>query len=138
MLRRTLRGRRPIALTDKLTRMKLIIRWFSVAVGFVVAARFVPGVHVDGFMTAIILAAVWGILGLIVRPILVILTLPVTILSFGLFIFVINAALFAWLGGVIQGFEVDGFAAALLGSLVMSLTSTVVHGLLDSISGHED
>lgn len=118
--------------------MKLIIRWFSVAVGFVVAARFVPGVHVDGFMTAIILAAVWGILGLIVRPILVILTLPVTILSFGLFIFVINAALFAWLGGVIQGFEVDGFAAALLGSLVMSLTSTVVHGLLDSISGHED
>lgn len=117
--------------------MKLVIKWFAVAVGFFVAARFVPGVHVAGFGTAILLAAVWGILGLIVRPILVILTLPVTILSFGLFVFVINAILFAWLGGVIQGFSVDGFGAALLGSLVMSITSAVVKGLLD-LFGKED
>ena len=54
--------------------MKLIIRWFSVAVGFLVASRFVPGVHVDAFLTALLLAAGWGMLGLNVRPILVILT----------------------------------------------------------------
>lgn len=119
-------------------RMKLIIRWFSVAVGFLVASRFVPGVHVDSFATAILLAAVWGILGVLVRPVLVILTLPVTILSFGLFIFVINAALFAWLGHIIVGFTVVSFSAALLGSLVMSVTGAVVHGLLDRIGGEED
>jgi len=118
--------------------MKLIIRWFSVAIGFLVASRFVPGVHVDSFATAILLAAVWGILGVLVRPVLVILTLPVTILSFGLFIFVINAALFAWLGHIIVGFTVVSFSAALLGSLVMSITGAVVHGLLDRISGEED
>ncbi|NTW75483.1 MAG: phage holin family protein [Candidatus Moranbacteria bacterium] len=117
--------------------MKLIIRWFAVAVGFFVAARFVPGVHVDGFMTAILLAAIWGILGLIVRPILVVLTLPVTIVTFGLFIFVINAALFAWLGNVIVGFTVDSFAAALLGSLVMSLAGAIVHGILEKFGGKE-
>jgi putative membrane protein len=117
--------------------MKLIIRWFSVAVGFLVASRFVPGVHVDAFLTALLLAAVWGMLGLIVRPILVILTLPVTIVTFGLFIFVINAALFAWLGNVIVGFTVAGFGAALLGSLVMSLTSAIVHGILDMFGKEE-
>lgn len=115
--------------------MKLIIRWFAVAVGFFVAARFVPGVHVDGFMTAILLAAIWGILGLVVRPILVVLTLPVTIVTFGLFIFVINAALFAWLGHVIVGFTVSSFTAALLGSLVMSISASVVHGILEKFSG---
>ncbi|NTW14940.1 MAG: phage holin family protein [Candidatus Moranbacteria bacterium] len=115
--------------------MKLVFRWFAVAVGFFVAARFVPGVHVAGFGTAILLAAVWGILGLVVRPVLVVLTLPVTILSFGLFVFVINAILFAWLGGVIQGFSVDGFGAALFGSLVMSLVSSVVKGILGLLGG---
>lgn len=118
--------------------MKLIIRWFAVAVGFFLAAKFVPGVHVSGFMTAILLAAAWGVIGVLVRPILVVLTLPVTIVTFGLFIFVINAVLFLWLGGVIQGFEVDGFGAALLGSLVMSVTGSIVHGILEHLRGKED
>ena len=118
--------------------MKFIIRWFSVAVGFLVASRFVPGVHVDTFATAILLAAIWGILGLLVRPILVILTLPVTVLTFGLFIFVINAALFAWLGHIIVGFTVASFFAALLGSLVMSATGAIMHGLLGWIGEKEE
>ncbi|MEI6650880.1 MAG: phage holin family protein [Candidatus Moraniibacteriota bacterium] len=118
--------------------MKLIIRWFSVAVGFLVASRFVPGVHVDAFTTAILLAAIWGILGVLVRPILVILTLPVTIVTFGLFIFVINAALFAWLGNVIVGFTVTSFSAALLGSLVMSVTGSVVQGILGHFGSEEE
>jgi putative membrane protein len=118
-------------------RMKLIIKWFAVAVGFLMAARFVPGVHVDGFMTAILLAVIWGILGLIVRPILVVLTLPVTIVTFGLFIFIINAALFAWLGNVIVGFTVTSFTAALLGSLVMSIASSLVKAILDRFERDE-
>ena len=108
--------------------MKLIIRWFSVALGFFVAAHYVPGIAITGgFGTAILLAALWGILGVLVRPILVILTLPVTILTLGLFIFVINAALFYWLGGVIQGFEVAGFGAAFLGSIVLSIVSSLAN-----------
>lgn len=111
--------------------MKLLFRWFSVALGFLAAAYFVPGVVVAGFGTAVVLAALWGILGVLVRPILVVLTLPVTIVTFGLFIFVINAGLFWWLGNIIQGFSVDGFSAALLGSLVMSLVSSILKWLLD-------
>lgn len=119
-------------------RMKLLIRWFSVAIGFLVASRSVPGVYVADFGTAVLLSAVWGLLGVLVRPILVLLTLPVTIFSFGLFIFVINSALFAWLGGVIQGFHVDGFSAALLGSLVMSASGAVVHWFLERFDGREN
>ena len=89
-------------------------------------------------ISAILLAAVWGILGVLVRPILVILTLPVTIVTFGLFIFVINAALFAWLGNVIVGFTVSSFTAAFLGSLVMSLTGATVHGILEMFGKKED
>lgn len=113
--------------------MKLIFRWFSVALGFFAAAYLVPGVVVTGFGTAILLAAIWGVLGIIVRPVLVILTLPVTIVTFGLFVFVINAGLFWWLGGIIEGFAVRGFAPALLGSLVMSAVSSVVFWFLEKL-----
>jgi len=111
--------------------MKFLFRWFSVSVGFVAAAHFVPGVEVTGFGTAVLLAAAWGVLGILVRPVLVVLTLPVTILTFGLFVFVINAGLFFWLGRVIEGFIVSGFSSALLGSLVMSLVSSVLKWILD-------
>ena len=108
--------------------MKLVTRWFSVALGFFVAAHYVSGISITGgFGTAIVLAALWGILGVLVRPILIILTLPVTVLTLGLFIFVINAALFLWLGGVIQGFVVDGFGPALLGSIVLSIVSALAN-----------
>lgn len=118
--------------------MKLLFRWFSVALGFFAADFFVPGVYVAGFGTAILLAAVWGIVGVLVRPVLVILTLPVTILSFGLFIFVINAILFAWLGGVIRGFSVDGPGAALFGSLVMSSVSAIAFWVLERLRDDDE
>ncbi len=117
--------------------MKLIIRWFSVSLGFFVAAQYVPGIAITGFGTAIVLAALWGILGVLVRPILVVLTLPVTILTLGLFIFVINAALFWWLGGIIQGFAVDGFGSALLGSIVLSLVSSLTNWFLMKFQDEE-
>lgn len=111
--------------------MGLIFRWFAVAVGFMAAAHFVPGITLTGgFSTAILLAAVWGIVGVLVKPILVILTLPVTIITLGLFIFVINAGLFWWLGDILADFHVDGFVAALLGSIVLSLVSSVINWIL--------
>lgn len=117
--------------------MNMLLRWFSVALGFFVAAQYVPGIEIKGFGTAILLAAIWGILGVVVKPILVILTLPVTILTLGLFIFVINAGLFWWLGGVIEGFEVSTFAAALLGSIVLSIVSSVTHWALEKFRGED-
>lgn len=111
--------------------MGLIFRWFSVAIGFMAAAYFVPGITLEGgFKTAILLAALWGIIGVLVRPILVILTLPVTILTLGLFIFVINAGLFWWLGDILENFHVAGFGAALLGSIVVSLVSSLTGWIL--------
>lgn len=118
--------------------MKFLFRWFSVAIGFFAAAYLVPGVEVSGFGTAILLAALWGIIGILVRPILVVLTLPVTILTFGLFTFIINAGLFWWLGGIIEGFSVRGFAAALLGSLIMSAVSSATFWFLERLRDDED
>lgn len=111
--------------------MSLLFRWLFVALGFLAAAYLVPGVVVTGFGTAMLLAALWGIVGVLVRPVLVVFTLPVTILTFGLFIFIINAGLFWWLGNIIEGFAVDGFSAALFGSLVMSIVSSTLKWIFD-------
>lgn len=112
--------------------MNLIIRWFSVALGFMAAAHFVPGITLEGgFSTAILLAALWGIVGVLVKPILLILTLPVTILTLGLFVFVINAGLFWWLGRILADFHVAGFQAALFGSVLLSVVSSVTHWVLE-------
>lgn len=118
--------------------MGLIFRWFSVAIGFMAAAYFVPGITLEGgFSTALLLAAVWGLIGMIVKPILIILTLPVTILTFGLFIFVINAGLFWWLGDILENFHVAGFWAALLGSVVLSVVSSVIGWALGKFRDEE-
>lgn len=118
--------------------MGLIFRWFAVAIGFMAAAHFVPGITLEGgFSTAILLAAVWGIVGVLVKPILLILTLPVTILTLGLFIFVINAGLFWWLGDILADFHVAGFKAALLGSIVLSLVSSVINWILGKFRDDE-
>lgn len=118
--------------------MGILFRWFAVAIGFMAAAYFVPGITLEGgFPTAILLAAVWGLIGMLVRPILIILTLPVTILTFGLFIFVINAGLLWWVGDILENFRVDGFFAAVLGSIVLSAVSSVVHWILERLRGEE-
>lgn len=85
------------------------------------------GVYVSSFYVALIVAIIWGVLGFTVRPILTILTLPINLLTFGLFSFVINALLFWFLSSFIEGFNVDGFVPALLGSLILSAVSWVLH-----------
>lgn len=105
--------------------MKLITRLLLTALTLLVAASVIPGIEVAGAYAAIIAAIVLGILNLFVRPLLILFTLPVTILTLGLFIIVINALLFWFAASFLQGFSVDGFFAALLGSLLVSLASTL-------------
>lgn len=110
--------------------MNFIIRLIitgAVAFGL---TSFLPGIHIDSFWTAIILALVLAILNSIVKPILVILTLPITILTFGLFLFVINALIILIAGNFIHGFKVDGFWWALLFSLLLSIISSILRPLI--------
>lgn len=105
--------------------MKLIINVLITALALLIVAYFVPGVYVDGIYIAIITALVLGALNLIVKPILVVLTLPITIITLGLFMFVINAGLFLFAASFIDGFVVDGFLSALIGSLCVSVISAI-------------
>ncbi len=89
------------------------------------AAYLVPGILVSGFYAALIAALVLGILNAIIRPILLLLTLPLNILTLGLFTFVLNGLLFWFVGTVVKGFEVHGFLAAVLGSLIVTVVSWV-------------
>jgi putative membrane protein len=103
----------------------LILSAFAV----LISAYILPGVHVDGFVTALIVAIVLGILNAILKPILVILTIPVTILTLGLFLLVINVIIIYLAAAVISGFSVDGFLWALIFSFILSL----LNGLLGSL-----
>lgn len=105
--------------------MTILLRLLFNALGLILIAEFVKGISVDGLYPAIIAALVLGVLNAIVRPILLILTLPITIITLGLFAFVINAALFMFAASFIEGFYVSGFWIALLGSILMSIVSTI-------------
>lgn len=106
--------------------MKIIVRWFLLAAALLLVHRLYPGVSVDSYSTALIAALVLGMLNALVRPLLVVLTLPVTLLTLGLFLFVINALMFWAAASVLSGFYVAGFAAALIGSLIYSLCGMVI------------
>ncbi|MCB9816277.1 phage holin family protein [Candidatus Nomurabacteria bacterium] len=105
--------------------MTLILRLLFNALGLLLIARYVDGITVNGVYPAIIAAVVLGLLNLIIRPVLLILTLPITILTLGLFAFVINALLFMFAASILDDFKVDSFWYALIGSLLMSIVSAV-------------
>ncbi len=107
--------------------MKLITRLLLIAFVLLIVAEYIPGIQVDGFYPAIIAAVVLGLLNGIVRPILLILTFPITIVTLGLFVFVINASLFWFAATFIDGFSVATFWYALLGSIIVSAASTVAN-----------
>ena len=113
--------------------MKLIIKWLLSAVALLAVAHLYSGVQVQNFTSALIAAFVIGLLNTIVRPILVVLTLPVTMVTLGLFLFVINALLFWAAASLLDGFQVSGFGAALLGSLIYSLLSVVIQSALERL-----
>jgi putative membrane protein len=106
--------------------MNLLLRIIVTAVSAVIAAWILPGVHLDDFMVAIILAFVLALLNGLLKPILVFLTIPITIFTFGLFLLVINAAMIMLAGYFVNGFYVDGFWYALLFSLILSFISSLL------------
>ena len=105
--------------------MTLILRLLFNALGLLLIAELVKGIEVEGFYPALIAAFVLGLLNVIIRPILLILTLPITVLTLGLFALVVNGALFWFASSFIEGFKVDNFWYALLGSILMSIVSTI-------------
>ncbi len=117
-----------------LGRMKLLIKWLLSAVALLCVAYLYSGVEVHSFGAAMLAAFVIGLLNVVLRPILVILTLPATILTLGLFLFVINALMFWAAAGLLgDGFQVRGFGAALLGSLLYSLIGLVIESALGGL-----
>jgi len=115
--------------------MRLVLKWLLSAVALLAVAYLYGGVQVASFGSALIAAAVIGLLNMIVRPVLVILTFPVTIVTLGLFLFVINALLFWAASGLLGGFHVNGFWAALLGSLLYSILGLLIEAALGGLLG---
>jgi putative membrane protein len=110
--------------------MRLILRWLINALALFVLPELFSTIEVKNFYVALIVAVVLGLLNAVVRPILVLLTLPVTLLTLGLFIFVINALLFWFVSSFVAGFHVDGFWAAFWGSIVYSLITFIATNLI--------
>jgi putative membrane protein len=121
-----------------LRRMKLIVRWLLLAAALLLVANVYPGVTVASFSSAMIAALVLGLLNTLVRPLLVLLTLPVTLITLGLFLFVINALMFWSASGLLSGFQVAGFGAALIGSVIYSLCGMVIDIAMERFFNHAE
>ena len=116
-----------------LRRMKLIIKWLLSAGALLAVAHLYSGVEVKSFGAALIAAFVIGLLNTILRPLLVVLTLPITVVTLGLFLFVINALMFWAAASVLEGFHVQGFTAALIGSLLYTVLGLVIESALERL-----
>ena len=110
--------------------MRLLLTWLINALALLALKYIMPSITVDSFVTALIVAVVLGLINTLVRPIFVILTLPVTILTLGLFIFVINGLLFWAAGSFVPGFHVDGFWSGVFGAIIYSVISWALSALL--------
>ena len=113
--------------------MKFILKWLCSALALLAVAYLYSGVVVTSFTGALIAAAVLGVLNTIVRPLLVLLTLPVTLVTLGLFMFVINALMFWAAASLVSGLNVNGFWAALIGSLIYSLLQLAIEFVLERL-----
>ena len=110
--------------------MVILINWFVTTIAILIAAYLLPGVAIRGLKAAIIAALVLGLINAIIKPVLVVLTLPLTIVTLGLFIFVLNALLVLLTSTIVPGFYVQNFWWALLFSLVFSIVSFVLHRIV--------
>ena len=109
--------------------MKILINLVLSAVAVFIASYILPGVHVASFTSALIAAVVLGVINAVIKPILLILTLPINILTLGLFTFVLNAVLIMVTAAIVPGFSVDGFIWALILSVVLTIINSVLHAL---------
>ena len=103
--------------------MILLVKWLALAIAMMFTAWIVPGISISSFVTALIASVVIALVNVVIKPILVFLTLPINILTLGLFILFINALLFMFVAYLVPGVEVDGFWSAFLGALILSILS---------------
>ena len=113
--------------------MKLLLKWLLSAISLLLVAYLYSGVEVKSFSSALIAAFVIGLFNVVLRPVLVVLTLPVTVVTLGLFLFIINALMFWAAAAVLDGFHVAGFVAALVGSLIYSVLGLVIESALGGL-----
>jgi len=113
--------------------MKIFAKWLLAAMALMAVAHFYSGVVISSFGAALTAALVIGLLNIIVRPILLLVTLPVTLITLGLFLFVINALMFYMASGLLNGFQVQGFTAALTGSVLYSIAGMIIDAALERV-----
>ncbi len=107
-----------------------LLRWMTLTVAIIAASYFLDGIEISGFISAFFAAALLGILNAVLRPIALVLTLPINVLTLGLFTFVINALMLKMASGVIPGFNVIGFWTAVIGSLIISIVSWLLNSFI--------
>jgi len=112
--------------------MRLLWRWLLNALALLLVAYILPGVEVESFYTALITAAILGVVNVLLRPVLIFFTLPITILTLGLFTLVINGLLFWFVASFVEGFSVDGLGTAILAALFLSIFSFLGQYLIKS------
>jgi putative membrane protein len=110
--------------------LKLLVVWVLNALALMAVAYLVPGIHVANFTAALLAAVVIGFANVLVKPILVILTLPITLLTLGLFLFVINGLLFWFVGHLLQGFSVNSVLTGVIGALVYSVIAWILSAIV--------
>jgi putative membrane protein len=108
----------------------VLVRWLVNALGLFLISQVIRGIEVDGFLPALIAAALLGLINAILRPLIILITLPINILTLGLFTFLINGFLLYVVGEVVRGFNVTGFWSAVFGALILSLLSGLVTALI--------
>lgn len=111
--------------------MNILINWLLSALIVIVVAYILPGVHVDSFLTALAVSLILGVLNLLIKPLIIVLTLPITLITFGLFLIVINAILLLITDAIIPGFTIDGFWWAVGYSLLVSLINVLLQRYKD-------
>ena len=117
--------------------MRLLLIWILNALALLTVANFVPGIRLDSFTDAMIAAFFLGLVNTLIRPLLLLLTLPVTLLTLGLFIFVINALLFQFAAAIVPGMHVDSFWSALFASIVVSIVSWILNSAIAGGAGEK-
>lgn len=108
---------------------RMLMQLLVNALAFYITAFLLPGFRIDGWTSLLVIAVVWGILSVILRPILLVLTLPITVLTLGLFTFVINAVMLRITSALVPGFEIDSFGTALLASIVLAIVNSFLSSL---------
>jgi putative membrane protein len=122
--------RHPVVAAEEATMLQLLIRWLISALALLALPYLFDSIHINGLYTALIVALLLGLVNAVIRPVLVLLTLPVTILTLGLFILVINGLLFWLVASFVDGFVVGGFWPAFFGAIVYSIISWAASSLV--------